>query len=63
MVVVSRQPRSTAGLFPMERALAAPRETGFGGDEAVRAPRVFIAYIVGSPLREFERRRGRAMSR
>ncbi|MGJ6964080.1 TetR/AcrR family transcriptional regulator C-terminal domain-containing protein [Streptosporangium sp. G11] len=52
MVVVSRQLRSTAGLLPVERALATLREAGFGGDEAVRALRVFIAYIVGSLLRE-----------
>lgn len=52
MVVVSRQLRSPAGLLPVERALVTLRGAGFGGDEAVRALRVFIAYIVGSLLRE-----------
>ncbi|MDP9866819.1 MULTISPECIES: TetR/AcrR family transcriptional regulator C-terminal domain-containing protein [Streptosporangium] len=52
MVVVSRQLQSTAGLLPVERALATLRSAGFGGHEAVRILRVFIAYIVGSLLRE-----------
>ncbi|GAA2895446.1 TetR/AcrR family transcriptional regulator C-terminal domain-containing protein [Streptosporangium fragile] len=52
MVVVSRQLRSTAGLLPVERALDTLRGAGFGGEEAVRILRMFIAYIVGSLLRE-----------
>ena len=52
MVVVSRQLKSTAGLLPVERALATLRGAGFDGDEAVRILRMFIAYIVGSLLRE-----------
>ncbi|GAA3155711.1 TetR/AcrR family transcriptional regulator C-terminal domain-containing protein [Planomonospora alba] len=52
MVVVSRQLRSTAGLLPVERALATLRGAGFDGAEAVRVLRMFIAYIVGSLLRE-----------
>ncbi|MFC0863455.1 TetR/AcrR family transcriptional regulator C-terminal domain-containing protein [Sphaerimonospora cavernae] len=52
MVVVSRQLRSTAGLLPVERALATLRDAGFDGREAVQMLRVFIAYIVGSLLRE-----------
>jgi AcrR family transcriptional regulator len=52
MVVVSRQLQSSAGLFPVERALATLRDAGFGGPDAVRILRTFIAYIVGSLLRE-----------
>ncbi|MBB2911650.1 AcrR family transcriptional regulator [Streptosporangium becharense] len=52
MVVVSRQLRSTAGLLPVERALDTLRGAGFDGEEAVRVLRMFIAYIVGSLLRE-----------
>ncbi|MBG0817287.1 TetR/AcrR family transcriptional regulator C-terminal domain-containing protein [Planomonospora sp. ID82291] len=52
MVVVSRQLQSAAGLLPVERALATLHGAGFGGEEAVRVLRVFIAYIVGSLLRE-----------
>lgn len=52
MVVVSRDLGSTAGLLPVERALATLRDAGFDGGEAVRMLRVFIAYIVGSLLRE-----------
>ncbi|GLW96957.1 TetR/AcrR family transcriptional regulator C-terminal domain-containing protein [Microtetraspora sp. NBRC 16547] len=52
MVVVSRQLHSTAGMIPAERALATLREAGFKGEEAVRMLRMFIAYIVGSLLRE-----------
>ncbi|GGS85763.1 TetR family transcriptional regulator [Planobispora rosea] len=52
MVVVSRQLQSPAGLLPVERALATLRSAGFDGEEAVRILRMFIAYIVGSLLRE-----------
>ncbi|MEV0592429.1 TetR/AcrR family transcriptional regulator [Nonomuraea cavernae] len=52
MLVVSRQLRSTAGLLPVERALATLRSAGFDGVHAVRVLRMFIAFIVGSLLRE-----------
>ncbi|WP_424530761.1 TetR/AcrR family transcriptional regulator C-terminal domain-containing protein [Sphaerisporangium viridialbum] len=52
MVVVSRQLKSPAGLFPVERALATLREAGFDGEDAVEILRTFIAYIIGSLLRE-----------
>ncbi|MEV0583329.1 TetR/AcrR family transcriptional regulator C-terminal domain-containing protein [Nonomuraea sp. NPDC050310] len=52
MVVVSRQLNSTAGLLPVERALATLRSAGFDGPDSVRMLRIFIAYIVGSLLRE-----------
>ncbi|MGP3913082.1 TetR/AcrR family transcriptional regulator C-terminal domain-containing protein [Nonomuraea sp. NBC_00507] len=52
MVVVSRQLHSAAGLLPVERALATLRSAGFDGADAVRTLRMFIAYIVGSLLRE-----------
>ncbi|MEV0158849.1 TetR/AcrR family transcriptional regulator C-terminal domain-containing protein [Nonomuraea fuscirosea] len=52
MLVVSRQLHSAAGLLPVERALATLRGAGFDGADAVRMLRMFIAYIVGSLLRE-----------
>ncbi|GGO74730.1 TetR/AcrR family transcriptional regulator [Nonomuraea cavernae] len=52
MLVVSRQLHSTAGLLPVERALATLRSAGFDGAHAVRVLRMFIAFIVGSLLRE-----------
>jgi AcrR family transcriptional regulator len=52
MVVVSRPNASATGLRPIEHALATLRGAGFTGDEAVRVVRAFVAYIVGSLLRE-----------
>ncbi|MEW9529856.1 TetR/AcrR family transcriptional regulator C-terminal domain-containing protein [Microbispora sp. NPDC049125] len=52
MVVVSRQLQSTAGILPVERALSTLLEAGFDGREAVQMLRVYIAYVVGSLLRE-----------
>ncbi|MGI5272769.1 TetR/AcrR family transcriptional regulator C-terminal domain-containing protein [Nonomuraea sp. CA-218870] len=52
MLVVSRQLHTNAGLLPVERALATLRSAGFDGVDAVRVLRLFIAFIVGSLLRE-----------
>ena len=52
MVVVSRPVNSAAALRPMEHALATLRDAGFASDDAVRVVRAFVAYIVGSLLRE-----------
>ncbi|MEU6998617.1 TetR/AcrR family transcriptional regulator C-terminal domain-containing protein [Nonomuraea sp. NPDC046570] len=52
MLVFGRQLHSNAGLLPVERALATLRGAGFDGQQAVRMLRMFIAYIVGSLLRE-----------
>ncbi|WP_327091202.1 TetR/AcrR family transcriptional regulator C-terminal domain-containing protein [Nonomuraea sp. NBC_01738] len=52
MLVVSRQLHSNAGLLPVERALATLRSAGFDGPEAVKMLRMFIAFIVGTLLRE-----------
>lgn len=52
MLVVSRQLHSTAGLLPVERALATLRSAGFDGPDAVKVLRMFIAFIVGTLLRE-----------
>jgi len=52
MVVVSRPVSSAAALKPMEHALATLRDSGFGAEDAVRVVRAFIAYIIGSLLRE-----------
>ncbi len=52
MVVVSRPASSAAALRPMEHALATLRDAGFCGEDAVRVVRAFVAYTVGSLLRE-----------
>ncbi len=52
MVVVSRPVDSAASMRPMELALGTLRSAGFGGEEAIRVVRSFVAYIVGSLLRE-----------
>ena len=52
MVVISRPVNSAAAMRPMEHALATLRDAGFGAEDAVRVVRAFIAYIVGSLLRE-----------
>lgn len=52
MVVVSRPANSEAALRPMEHALTTLRAAGFSADDAVRVMRAFIAYIIGSLLRE-----------
>jgi AcrR family transcriptional regulator len=52
MAAVSRRPTSARVLRPAEAALAALRDAGFGGQDAVRIARAFLAYTVGSIVRE-----------
>jgi AcrR family transcriptional regulator len=52
MAVVSRRPVSASMVRPVENALATLRAAGFGGQDAVRIVRAFVAYIAGSLLRE-----------
>ncbi len=52
MVLVSRPATSASELRPMEHALATLRSAGFSGEEAVSVVRAFVAYIVGSLVRE-----------
>jgi AcrR family transcriptional regulator len=52
MTAVSRRPTSARVLRPAESALAALREAGFGGQDAIRIARAFLAYIIGSTVRE-----------
>jgi AcrR family transcriptional regulator len=52
MLVVSRPTPSVTGLRPIENALATLREAGCGGGDAVLIVRAFIAFIMGSLLRE-----------
>jgi AcrR family transcriptional regulator len=52
MVVVCRPAPSATMVRPVESALATLREAGFGGLDAVRIVRAFVAYIMGSLLRE-----------
>jgi AcrR family transcriptional regulator len=48
MVVISRPVESAATLRPVERALTTLRDAGFGGDDAVRVVRAYVAYVAGS---------------
>jgi AcrR family transcriptional regulator len=48
MVAVSRRPASPRSVRPAEAALAALREAGFEGQEAVRILRAVLAYTTGS---------------
>lgn len=52
VVGVSRPPSSARTVRPVEAALATLRDAGIGGQEAVRIVRAFVAYIMGSVLRE-----------
>ena len=52
MVVVSRQPNTTAGLRPVELALETVQAAGFHGRAAVRAMRAVVNYILGCLVQE-----------
>lgn len=52
MMAVSRRPAPVSMVRQAETALATLREGGFGGQDAVRILRTFLAYISGSILRE-----------
>ncbi len=52
MVVVSRPPSSASVVRPVESTLATLRAAGFGGQDAVRIVRAFVAYVMGSLLLE-----------
>lgn len=52
MVALSRRPASAKMVRPAEVALATLREAGFEGQEAVRILRTFLAYMMGSLVRE-----------
>jgi AcrR family transcriptional regulator len=52
MVVVSRPVDSAATLRPIEHALVTLRGAGFGGEDAIRVVRTFVAYVAGALMRE-----------
>jgi AcrR family transcriptional regulator len=52
MVVVSRPVDSAATLQPIEHALVTLRGAGFGGEDAIRVVRTFVAYVAGALMRE-----------
>ena len=52
MLVVSRPSTSAAALRPIEQALATLTGAGFAGADAVQIVRAFVAYVMGSLLRE-----------
>jgi AcrR family transcriptional regulator len=51
-VVITRQLSTTAGLQPLEAALATARSAGFDGETSVRIMRTFVAYALGGLLNE-----------
>ncbi|WP_433667090.1 TetR/AcrR family transcriptional regulator [Nocardia sp. CA-136227] len=51
-LVLTRQLSSTAGLAPVEAALAVLRRTGCGPEEAVHLMRTLLATLIGTLLRE-----------
>lgn len=52
MVVVSRPVDSAASLRPIEHALATLRGAGFAPEDAVRVVRTFVAFVVGTLVRD-----------
>ncbi len=52
LVAINREPRGIVGLRPVERALAAVRQAGFDDQTSVRLMRTFVAFVLGSMLRE-----------
>ena len=52
MVVVSRPVDSAASLRPIEHALATLRGAGFTPEDAVRVVRTFVAFVVGTLVRD-----------
>lgn len=52
LVVITRQPRSTVGLRPVELALGVVRRAGFDDRTSVRLVRTFVSFILGSMLHE-----------
>ena len=52
LVVITRQPRTTVGLRPVEIALAAVRQAGFDGQVAVRLVRTVVSFVLGSLVNE-----------
>ena len=51
-VVITRQLNTSAGLQPLEAALATARSAGFDGETSVRIMRTFVAYALGGLLNE-----------
>jgi AcrR family transcriptional regulator len=52
MAAASRRPTSARILRPAENALAVLADAGFGGQDAARIVRAFLAYTIGSIVRE-----------
>ncbi len=62
-VVLTRQLSSSAGLRPIELALATARSAGFDGAQAVRIVRAFVAYTLGTLTSELARAHQDAQAR
>jgi AcrR family transcriptional regulator len=51
-VVITRQLNTTAGLQPLEAALATARSAGGDGETSIRIMRTFVAYALGGLINE-----------
>lgn len=52
LLVITRQPRSTVGLRPVELALGVVRRAGFDDQTAVRLVRTTVSFVIGSLMHE-----------
>lgn len=52
MIIIGRPPATASEMRPLEHVLAALHAAGFGGPEAVRIMRAFVAFLRGSVLHE-----------
>ena len=51
-LVITRQPRSTVGLRPVELALGVVRRAGFDDQTSVRLVRTVVSFVIGSLMHE-----------
>lgn len=52
LLVITRQPKSSAGMHAMELVLASVRNAGFDDPTSVRLVRTFVSFILGAMMRE-----------
>jgi AcrR family transcriptional regulator len=52
LLVITRQPRSTVGLRPVELALGVVRRAGFDDQTSVRLVRTVVSFVIGSLMHE-----------
>jgi AcrR family transcriptional regulator len=52
LLVITRQPRSTVGLRPVELALGVVRRAGFDDQTSVRLVRTVVSFVIGSLMHQ-----------